>query len=121
MGKGLDLDRDFDLDVAVSGGRRSLDNLEKLAEKRLESIVVRRASRAIGEIRWLPAQSYAIQRDDYRETWHAGHVSALLSDGNQVIAGAQTGGVWLLTPNIAPHYRQGHAGQHWRRRGRRRM
>src|SRR5688572_27070096 len=109
MGRGLDLERDLDLDVAVRGGRRSLEILEKLAEKRLGSIVERRASRAIGEIRWLPAQSYSIHRDpinNNREVWHAGHVSALLSDGNQVVAGAQTGGVWLLTPHVSPHYRQ---------------
>jgi hypothetical protein len=63
---------------------------------------------AITDLQWRPAQSYSIQREPTRQVWHAGHVSALLSDGNYVIAGTQTGGVWLLTPVVQPSYRDGH-------------
>jgi hypothetical protein len=63
---------------------------------------------AVTDLSWLPAQSYALQLDSRRESWHAGHVSALLSDGTCVIAGTQTGGVWLLNPSIQPAYGSGH-------------
>jgi hypothetical protein len=88
------------------GGRRSLENLANLRASRLG--IAARSGRTISDLQWRLAQSYAIQRDDRREFWHAGHVSAILSDGFIVIAGAQTGGVWLLTPVNIPHYRQGH-------------
>lgn len=87
-------------------GHRSLEALAKLRADRLALGL--RAGRTVSELHWRPAQSYAIQRDDRREVWHAGHVSALLSDGFVVIAGTQTGGVWLLTPVNLPNYRQGH-------------
>ena len=57
---------------------------------------------------WRPAQSYAIQRDGARQVWHAGHVSALLSDGTYVLAGTHTGGVWLLNPALQTSYSDGH-------------
>ena len=63
---------------------------------------------AVTDLSWLPAQSYALQLDGGRESWHAGHVSALLSDGTYVIAGTQTGGVWLLNPSLQPTYSSGH-------------
>jgi hypothetical protein len=45
---------------------------------------------------------------DRRQSWYAGYVSALLSDGTYVVAGAQTGGVWLLNPSLQPTYGGGH-------------
>ncbi len=90
----------------VGGGRRSLETLAKLRISRFGPEY--RASRSIGDLRWLPAQSYAIQRDQVREVWHAGHISALVSDDHVVVAGTQTGGLWLLTPVVMPHFRQGH-------------
>lgn len=93
-------------DERVPGPRRSLQTLETL--RLTQAGFEPRAGRTIGDLRWRPAQSYSIQRDDRREVWHAGHVSALLSDDFIVIAGTQTGGVWLLTPVVTPHFRQGH-------------
>lgn len=93
--------------IMDADGHRSLETLAKLRADRLG--IGLRAGRTVSDLRWRPAQSYAIQRDDTREVWHAGHVSALLSDGFVVIAGTQTGGVWLLTPVNLPNYRQGHS------------
>ena len=95
-------------DPKKTGGKKSLENLAKLTLDRFG--IGARASRTIGDLQWLPAQSYSIQRDSTRDTWHAGHTSALLSDDVVVIAGTQTGGVWLLTPALIPTYRQGHSG-----------
>ncbi len=95
-------------ETRLTGGRRSMAILERLRKDRIGSQTDVRAGRTISDLRWLPAQSYAIQREPTREIWHAGHVSAILSDDNIVIVGTQTGGVWLINPSIQPHFRQGH-------------
>jgi len=59
---------------------------------------------------WSPAQSYGIQLDAQRRVWHAGHVSAIVSDGTHVVAGTHTGGAWLISPSIQPSYRDGYRG-----------
>jgi hypothetical protein len=84
------------------GAHRSIEILQELAEARLTATGLQRAGRAVSELTWQPAQAYAIQRDDFRDVWHAGHVSALVSNGVDVVAAAQTGGVWLLTSVTAP-------------------
>ena len=92
----------------VAGGLRSEAILRVLERARFSGIAAGRASRAIGDLEWHAAQAGAIARDDQRATWHSGRVQALLSDGNAVIAGAQTGGVWLINPIPSPSYRDGY-------------
>src|SRR5262249_253870 len=71
-----------------------------------------RASRAVSELGWQRAQSYAIQRDDFRTVWHAGHVTALLTNDVDVVAATQTGGVWLLNSIDGPTPLRGYTGHH---------
>ncbi len=85
-----------------TGVHHSLKVLRTLGEARAIAFGSPRAGRALGELDWQPAQAAAIQRDDFRTAWHAGHVSALLSNGVDVIAATQTGGVWLLASTVAP-------------------
>lgn len=85
-----------------SGPLRSLEILQELTGARLGAAGLQRAGRALGAIDWHPAQAYAIQRDDFRDVWHAGHVTALVSNGVDVVAASQTAGVWLLTSVTAP-------------------
>src|SRR5439155_7875002 len=84
--------------------------LASLYEDRIGAVGRARASRAISDLAWQPAQAYGIERDDVRTVWHAGHVEALLSNGHSVIAGSQTGGVWVLTPTPQPTFIAGHMG-----------
>jgi hypothetical protein len=90
------------------GGHRSTVVVQQLDRSRFAGLAAARASRTIGELQWRPAQAGAIQRDDQRTTWHAGHVEAILSDGQTVIAGAHSGGVWLINPIPSPSYRDGY-------------
>ena len=83
-----------------TGGHRSLEILQELADIRSRAVGTQRASRAVSDLNWQRAQSYAIQRDDFRTVWHAGHVNALLTNDVDVIAATQTGGVWLLKKSI---------------------
>jgi len=97
--------------VRRKGGHLSLEILRELGDARVITIGGPRASRAVSELVWEPAQENAIQRDDFSTVWHAGHVSALLSNGQDVVAGTQTGGVWHLDllipiPGHRPHYRE---------------
>jgi hypothetical protein len=92
----------------LTGGRRSDEILEMLARSRFGAIAADRASRTVGDLQWRPAQVGSIQRDDQRATWHSGNVQAVLSDGQAVIAGAQSGGVWLINPIPSPSYRDGY-------------
>lgn len=98
------------LNLDIKGGRRSLGILSNLVAERVRGIGLVRASRAVGELFWQPAQAYGIERDETRDVWHAGHVEAVLSNGHSVITGAQTGGVWLLTPTLQPTFIAGHTG-----------
>jgi hypothetical protein len=98
------------LNADTKGGLRSLGVLADLARERAKAFGLGRASRAVGELSWQSAQAYGIERDDTRVVWHAGHVEAILSNGHSVVAGSQTGGVWLLTPTLQPTYLSGHAG-----------
>jgi hypothetical protein len=98
------------LNLDINGGRRSLGILSDLVTEVVRGIGRVRASRAVGELLWQPAQAYGIERDDTRDVWHAGHVEAVLTNGHSVIAGAQTGGVWLLTPTPRPTFLAGHTG-----------
>ena len=98
------------LNLDTKGGRRSLGILSDLVTERVRGIGLVRASRTVGELFWQPAQAYGIERDDTRDVWHAGHVEAVLSNGHSVIAGSQTGGVWLLTPTLQPTFIAGHDG-----------
>src|SRR5215211_1032153 len=96
--------------IRRKGGHLSLEILRALGDARVITIGGPRASRAVSELVWEPAQENAIQLDDFSTVWHAGHVSALLSNGQDVVAGTQTGGVWhldLLTPIRGhwPNYR----------------
>lgn len=88
------------LDPIRTGGHRSLEILRELADARSRAVGTQRASRVISDLNWQRAQSYAIQRDDFRTVWHAGHVNALLTNDVDVIAATQTGGVWLLKKSI---------------------
>ena len=90
------------------GGFRSMEILQSLQRGRFASIAAARASRTAGELQWRPAQSGSIARDDRRTAWHTGHVNALLSDGNTVVAGTQTGGVWVINPIPDPSFRDGY-------------
>lgn len=85
-----------------AGGRRSLEILEDLGKARLRALGTPRASRAVSDLAWQRAQSYAIQREDDRSVWHAGHVTAILTNDTDVVAAAQTGGVWLLHRVLQP-------------------
>ncbi len=93
-----------------SGAHRSLEILHELAGVRHRAFGAQRASRAVGELAWTNAQAYAIQRDDFRSVWHAGHVTALLSNGVDVIAASQTGGLWLLKRTDVPTALAGYTG-----------
>jgi hypothetical protein len=96
---------------AFTGGIRSLAILSDLAGNRLASIGSQGSSRAVGLLGWQRAQSYGIQIDDIRTVWHAGHISALLTNGVDVIAANQTGGVWLLSSIISPTPLAGFTGR----------
>jgi hypothetical protein len=90
------------------GGLRSEAILTSITRDRFRSVARERASRTIGDLRWLPAQAGSIQLDDQRTTWNTGNVSAVLSDGTAVVAGTQTGGVWLINPIPSPSFRGGY-------------
>jgi len=74
------------------------------------SLLVEGGGRSTVVPQWRPAQSYGIQMDAQRTIWHAGHVSAIVSDGTHVVAGTHTGGAWLISPSIEPSYRDGYRG-----------
>lgn len=93
-----------------TGAHRSLEILKELADARIRSFNAQRSSAAVTDIGWQRAQSYAIQRDDFRTVWHAGHVEALLTNGIDVIAGTQTGGVWLINSIVSPSPLAGYSG-----------
>ena len=97
-------------DPIRTGGHRSLEILRELADTRISALGGQRASRAIGEIAWQNAQAYAIQRDDFRSVWHAGHITALLSNDIDIVAATQTGGVWLLKSIPVPNALAGYTG-----------
>lgn len=88
------------LNTIRTGGHRSLEIVRELADARSRAVGTQSASRAVSELNWQRAQSYAIQRDDFRSVWHAGHVHELLTNDVDVIAATQTGGVWLLKKSI---------------------
>ena len=96
---------------AFTGGIRSLSILSDLTRDRLASIGSQGSSRAVGLLGWQRAQSYGIQIDDIRTIWHAGHISALLTNGVDVIAANQSGGVWLLNSIISPTPLAGFTGR----------
>jgi hypothetical protein len=93
-----------------TGGHRSLEILRELADARVSALGGQRASRVVSDIGWQRAQSYAIQRDDFRTVWHAGHVTALLTNDVDVIAATQTGGLWLLKSINGPSALAGYTG-----------
>jgi hypothetical protein len=93
-----------------TGARRSLEILQDLGSARLRALGGARASRAISDLWWQRAQSYAIQRDDSRSVWHAGHVTAILTNDVDVVAATQTGGVWLLHRVVGPSPLAGFTG-----------
>ena len=93
-----------------TGGHRSVEILRELANTRISALGNMRASRAIGELNWQNAQAYAIQRDDFRSVWHAGHITAILSNDVDVVAATQTGGVWLLKSIPGPTALSGYTG-----------
>ncbi len=85
-----------------SSGSHSLKILSELAAYRKAGFSAARASRSVSDLAWQRAQSYSIQRDDFRTVWHAGHVTAILSNGTDAIVATQTGGVWLVHSIIQP-------------------
>jgi len=94
----------------LSGSARSLQFLDFVTKDRFRVGIAPRASRTIGELEWFPAQTQAIEIDPVespRTIWHAGHINALLSNNAVIVAGAQTGGVWLINPVPIPSYRDG--------------
>jgi hypothetical protein len=91
-----------------SGGRLSSEILQVLDRSRFGGLAAGRASRTKGDLEWRPAQVGSIQRDDQRATWQTGNVQAVLCDGQAIIAGAQTGGVWLINPIPSPSFRDGY-------------
>jgi hypothetical protein len=99
-----------DSDAVRGGGHHSLEILKELASARIRATGSPRASRAVSDLNWQRAQSYAIQRDDFRTIWHAGHITALLTNGVDLIAGTQTGGVWLLHSVVGPNALAGYTG-----------
>ena len=90
------------------GGLRSERIRYTLDRARFGGLASAPASRSIGDLQWRPAQSGSIARDDQRRTWHSGNVSAVISNGHAVVAGAQTGGVWVINPIVGPTYRDGY-------------
>ena len=93
-----------------SGGEHSVKILKQLTDARLSAVGLTKASRVVSELGWQRAQSYSIQRDDFRSVWHAGHVTALLTNGVDVIAANQSGGVWLLHKIGVPTALAGYTG-----------
>ena len=93
-----------------TGSDRSIEILSELTDARLRAVGTPRASRAVSDLSWQRAQSYGIQRDDFRTVWHAGHVSALLTNDVDVVAATQTGGVWLLNKTVGPTALAGYTG-----------
>jgi hypothetical protein len=93
-----------------TGSDRSVEILHELTDARIRAVGGSRASRAVSDLGWQRAQSYGIQRDDFRTVWHAGHVSALLTNDVDVIAATQTGGVWLLNKTVGPTALAGYTG-----------
>jgi hypothetical protein len=59
--------------------------LQELADFRIIAAGSKRASRTISDLTWQRAQSDAIERDDFRTVWYAGHVTAILTNDVDVI------------------------------------
>jgi len=91
-----------------SGGRLSSDTIKSYDRSRFAGVAGAHAGRTIGELEWRPAQVGSIQRDEQRRTWQTGNVRAVLSDGQAIIAGGQSGGVWLINPIPSPSFRDGY-------------
>src|SRR5215467_13988186 len=91
-----------------SGGLTAFGILARFDEARFAGAAAARASRSIGDLDWRPAQVASIAIDDQRATWHTGHIHAVVSDGNSVIAGSDAGGAWLINPIVEPTYRDGY-------------
>jgi hypothetical protein len=51
-------------------------------------------------VQWHLANPLGIRADEGEDAWHAGHVNDVLAfaDGAGLLVGADTGGVWLITP-----------------------
>ena len=98
-----------------SGGAHSIAILKELTSLRIIGAGSPRASRTISELGWERAQSYAIQREEqgdaYRTVWHAGHITAILSNETDVVAATQTGGVWLVNSVLEPEPSAGYVGR----------
>jgi hypothetical protein len=97
------------------GGEHSIAILKELASLRIVGSGSQRASRTISDLGWERAQSYAIQREGqgiaYRTVWHAGHITAILSNETDVVAATQTGGVWLVNSVLEPEPSAGYIGR----------
>ena len=99
------LPREVEVDRELAGGAaRSLRIQAVLRDHLFAGVGDRRASRALSEIQWVRAQNESIQRDDHREVWHAGQVSAIVSNGHDAVAGTGSGGVWVLKPGAHPQF-----------------
>jgi hypothetical protein len=90
------------------GGLTAFEILARFDESRFASAAAARASRLVGDLEWRPAQVASIAVDDQRATWHTGHIHAVVSDGNSVVAGSDAGGAWLINPIVSPTYRDGY-------------
>jgi hypothetical protein len=91
----------------LGGGARSMRIQAVLRDHLFAGVGDRRASRTLSDIQWVRAQNESIQLDDFREVWHAGQVSAIVSNGHDVVVGTGTGGVWLLKPGANRQFATG--------------
>jgi hypothetical protein len=82
-------------DRRLTGGLRSRLNLERLRLVREIGRIKVPVTRTIEDIQWYPLHGFAIERGNL-QLWHAGHASAVLSDGTNAIVAGQTGGVWSV-------------------------
>jgi hypothetical protein len=84
---------------AARGARPSLPARAGLGAGRGSGAAPTRRLLADIPVQWQQANPAAILIDAGQDAWHAGHVNDLLvlPDGSGLIAGAETGGVWVIT------------------------
>ena len=51
-------------------------------------------------LQWIQANPFAISFDNTLETWNAGHVNDILAIGTSIVVASDTGGVWLINPEL---------------------
>jgi hypothetical protein len=54
----------------------------------------------MGHLQWTQANLFGISFGNTLETWNAGHVNDILALGTSIVVASDTGGAWLINPEI---------------------